>query len=92
VEVSSRLIYENGKPVGVQGVARDMTERNRAQEALRTYSQRLIEAQEAERQVIARELHDEVGQVLTAVAASTCNLSSIQRRAVRSHRLLMTVW
>ena len=75
VEVSSRLIYENGKPVGVQGVARDMTERKRAQEALRTYSQRLIEAQEAERQVIARELHDEIGQVLTAVRI---NLQSLQ--------------
>jgi len=75
VEVSSRLIYENGKPVGVQGVARDMTERKRAQEALRTYSQRLIEAQEAERQVIARELHDEIGQVLTAVRI---NLQSLR--------------
>jgi len=75
VEVSSRLIYENGKPVGVQGVARDMTERKRAQEALQTYSQRLIEAQEAERQVIARELHDEIGQVLTAVRI---NLQSLQ--------------
>jgi len=75
VEVSSRLIYENGKPIGVQGVARDMTERKRAQEALRTYSQRLIEAQEAERQVIARELHDEIGQVLTAVRI---NLQSLR--------------
>jgi PAS domain S-box-containing protein len=67
VEVSSRLIYEKGRPVGIQGVARDITDRKRAREALRTYSQRLIEAQEAERQVIARELHDEIGQVLTAV-------------------------
>ena len=78
VEVSSRLIYEKGKPVGVQGVARDMTERKRAQEALRTYSQRLIEAQEAERQVIARELHDEIGQVLTVVRI---NLQSLQHSA-----------
>ena len=76
VEVSSRLIYENGKPIGVQGVARDITDRKRAQQALRTYSQRLIEAQEAERQVIARELHDEIGQVLTAVRI---NLQSLQR-------------
>ncbi len=35
VEVSSRLIYENGMPVGVQGTARDITERRRAEQALR---------------------------------------------------------
>jgi PAS domain S-box-containing protein len=76
VEVSSRLILENGVAVGVQGVARDITDRKRAQDALRTYSQRLIQAQEVEREKIARELHDEIGQVLTAVRI---NLQSIQR-------------
>ncbi len=35
VEVSSRLIYENGVPVGVQGTARDLTERRRAETAVR---------------------------------------------------------
>jgi PAS domain S-box-containing protein len=85
VEVSSRLIFENGERVGVQGVARDITDRKRAREALRTYSQRLIEAQEAERQVIARELHDEIGQVLTAVRI---NLQSIKRSAQPGSQLL----
>lgn len=75
VEVISRLIYENGRPIGVQGTARDMTERRRAQEALQIYSRRLIEAQEAERQSLARELHDEIGQVLTAVRI---NLQTVQ--------------
>ena len=67
VEVSSRLIVENGKPIGVQGCVRDVSERKRAQEAARTYSRRLIQAQEAERRRISRELHDQVGQILTAV-------------------------
>jgi PAS domain S-box-containing protein len=67
VEVSSRLIYENGTAVGVQGMARDITERKRAREASQAFSRRLIEAQEGERQRIARELHDQIGQILTAV-------------------------
>lgn len=36
-------------------------------ERLETLSHRLLEVQEAERQHIARELHDEIGQALTAL-------------------------
>ena len=76
VEVSSRLIYEKGVAVGVQGTARDITERKRAQEALRMYSQRLMEVQEVERENLARELQEQIGKALTAVRN---NLQSIQR-------------
>ena len=41
LDVSTRLIYENGKPVGVQGIARDVTDRREAQEALRKSEQLL---------------------------------------------------
>lgn len=75
VEVSSRLIYQNDIPIGIQGTARDVTERRRAQEALEQFSRRLISAQEEERQRIARELHDEIGQALTAVRL---NLKALQ--------------
>ncbi len=53
---------------------KDITDRKRAEKALRGYagrlqilSRRLIEAQEAERRRIALELHDEIGQALTAL-------------------------
>jgi signal transduction histidine kinase len=36
-------------------------------ELLQTLSRRLIEAQEAERRAVARELHDDLGQLLTAI-------------------------
>jgi PAS domain S-box-containing protein len=49
------------------GIGQDISDRKRAEETLRSYSRKLIEAQEAERQHIARELHDQIGQVLTAI-------------------------
>jgi len=76
IEVSSRPIYENGVLVGVQGMARDITERKLAEAAQQMFSRHLIDAQEEERRRIARELHDQIGQTLTAVKM---NLHSVQQ-------------
>jgi PAS domain S-box-containing protein len=87
VEVSSRLIVENGVAVGVQGCLHDISERKRAHEASRTYSRRLLEAQEAERRRISLELHDQVGQILTAVKM---NLHAL-RKAYNSPEVLTSI-
>jgi PAS domain S-box-containing protein len=42
LEVSSRLTIHQGEPVGVQGVARDITTRRQAEEALRQADQRAL--------------------------------------------------
>jgi signal transduction histidine kinase len=55
---------EAGKIIGAVGIAVDVTDRRRAGEEL---AHRLLEAQEKERRSIARELHDDFGQVLTAI-------------------------
>ena len=65
-----------GKIIGAATIARDITQHKQAEQVLKTFSRRLVEAQEAERKKIARELHDEIGQILTAVRIS---LQSIQR-------------
>lgn len=50
--------------------ARLLQEVNTARNRLQALSEQLLVAQEAERREIARELHDQIGQVLTAVSAN----------------------
>ncbi len=52
---------------GLIGVQTDVTEFKEAQRELRALAARLAEVEEAERHHLARELHDEVGQGLTAL-------------------------
>ncbi len=42
LEISSRLAFKSGKPIGIQGVARDITARRAAEEALRQADQRAL--------------------------------------------------
>lgn len=83
-----------GNPVNMMGCHVDITERNRANEELKSnrerlevLSRQLIAAQETERRHLARELHDEIGQALTAIKL---NLKALQQPvpAARSGPLL----
>lgn len=49
------------------GIATDITALKKAQDQLRQLSRSIINGQEKERTAIARELHDELGQMLTAL-------------------------
>lgn len=61
-------VHDQGNQlVAIEGIARDITERKLAEQALRQVSVRLAEAQEAERLALSKELHDQVGQSLTAL-------------------------
>jgi PAS domain S-box-containing protein len=73
VEVTATPFEDHGA-TSVQVVMRDITERKRAREELRLsrdrlaeLSRRLVEAHEAESRAIGRELHDQIGQALTAL-------------------------
>jgi len=57
-----------GRPTRVAGVLQDITEQKRAEEELSTLSRRLIQAQEAERALLARELHDDLTQRMAVLA------------------------
>ncbi len=56
---------ESGTVTGTTAIARDVTERRRAEEDLRQLSRRIVQLQEEERTSLARDLHDEIGQTLT---------------------------
>ena len=71
---TSTLLNEDGKITGYVSINRDITERKKAEQELRlnrdrlrSLSQRLVEVQEEERRTIANELHDRVGQSLSAL-------------------------
>jgi len=73
VEINSHLFFYNEKPT-VLSIARDITERKQAEEKLKRTSKLLRElathlqsVREEERTMIAQEIHDELGQVLTAL-------------------------
>src|SRR5262245_66166210 len=50
----------------------------RTEEELRRLSQELVRAQEDERRSISRELHDEVGQMLTALRMELSNIEQLR--------------
>ena len=58
---------ESGHPRGMCSIATDITAAKKAQDQLRRLSGSIMANQEKERGAIARELHDELGQVLTAL-------------------------
>ncbi len=86
----SLINYKDGP--AISGIVSDMTERRKAERALlesgkelRILSKQLLSAEEKERKRIARELHDGIGQALSAIKFSVENsLSQLRNEADQS--------
>lgn len=99
-EQQLRTVHDDaGRPVALEGIARDVTAFKRAEELLQQarlqqqqLSRRLLHAQEQERRHLARELHDEFGQVLGALRINLhllCeDIDAADPRLVESRQLL----
>lgn len=98
LETSGTPIFDSqGVLQGYHGIARDITERketekererllnelNTKHEHLQTLSRRLVELQESERHRIARELHDEIGQLLTGLKLKLGSSKHLTTNAVK---------
>ena len=73
-ELKSTVFMQDNKPIGTMGLIRDITDRLEAEKALKESHQKLRgltthiqEVREEERKDIAQNLHDDLGQRLTAL-------------------------
>ncbi len=66
IEISVALLEIDGTAY-MFGVARNISERKQLEASRKSFSQRMLQTLEAERQRVARELHDDVGQAVATV-------------------------
>ncbi|MCJ7523236.1 MAG: PAS domain S-box protein [Dehalococcoidia bacterium] len=78
IEVAIRLITSggNGKPQGIQTIARDVTDEKKWRDGMRFYIQKVLVAQEEERKRIARDLHDDTTQLVLLLTHKLDTVSS----------------
>jgi len=91
--VSNFPIEGSGGVDRVACILQDITERKRAEEALFDMNRRVIEAEERERNRIARDLHEDVGQRLALLALAIEQLKNdLPHQAVELLDRMDAVW
>src|SRR5499427_5842511 len=73
------ISQEDGSVTQIGAIAQDITQLKKAENTVRWLSGRLLQSRDDERRRLARDLHDSLGQILTAVKM---NLSYLSRDSV----------
>lgn len=76
MQLTTRLIFGDGKPQAFHNMARDATEERRLQDNLQFYLRQVLQAQEEERKRLARELHDDASQRILLLTHGIDNIAS----------------
>jgi len=91
--VVSSMAHADGRPAGFIAIHRDITELRASQDMIRDSRERmqnlassLLVAREQERAAIARDLHDDVGQMLTRLRIDLCWLAERVPKRLRTRR------
>jgi signal transduction histidine kinase len=82
LEISSRLICQNGKPVGIQGIGRDITDRRRIEAELRVRARQQAAVAELGQRALAgldlqSTLEDAVSTVALTLGVEFCMVSQL---------------
>jgi len=77
--IITAVLDHEGRLLGFGKLTRDLTERKNSEEQMRELSGRLLKMQDEERRRLGRELHDTVGQYLSAAKMSLDGLASEER-------------
>ena len=74
--IITAILDHDSRLLGFGKVTRDLTERKNSEEQMRELSGRLLKMQDEERRRLGRELHDTIGQYLSAAKMSLDGLAS----------------
>lgn len=85
IETSTRMIYKAGKPVGIQGTARDITERRKAEAALQKAKEEL-ETKVVERTADLQRINDKLQEEIEQRTLATVALQEAKEAAEVANR------
>ncbi len=84
---ASPIRGDDGRVVGAVETMRDITEQKRLEANTRFYTQQVTKAQEEERKRIARELHDDLAQILLLLTQGLDHLTASKRKRLSNTML-----